>query len=148
MVLAFSGEGQLIVGDIRELTVQGAFDRGVPNQERIVLQANEIVNMGQFALLLGIRREMGSAIPIFDNFYWFGDGILSRGDWIFVYTGPGKARVNDVPNTNEKIYTVHWGRGETVLTSIEVVPALIRIDAVQVLLEESALPDHAMQNLK
>lgn len=146
MVLAFKGEESLIVDGITELTVVGAFDRGIPNQERVVLQANEMVNMGQFALLLGIRQQEGFAVPIRDNFYWFGDGIVYKGDWIFVYTGPGESRKNEVPGTTEKLFTVHWGRTQTVLGSLDVVPVLIRTDAVQVLIEQPRLTGPSVQN--
>lgn len=146
LVVAFKGERPLIVGEITELRVVGVFDRGVPNQERVVLQVNEVVNMGQFALLLGIRQQPATAIPIRDNLLWFGDGVLSRGDWIFVYTGPGEGRVNELPGTAEKLYTVHWGRTQTVLTSLEVVPVLVRVDAVQIPVETRALPGQSVQN--
>lgn len=148
MVLAFSGEETLIIGDITELRVVGAFDRGMPNQERIVIRVNDIVNMAQFALLLGIRQQLGVAVPIRDNFFWFGDGVVSRGDWIFVYTGPGEGRMNDLPGTTEKLYTVHWGRNQTVLNSAEIVPLLIRLDAVQIPTEQQALPGHTLQGVQ
>ena len=146
MVLATNGEGPLIVGEITELRVVGAFDRGIPNQERIVLEASEMVNMGQFALLLGIRQQMGFVVPIRDNLYWFGDGIVSRGDWIFVYTGLGKGLSNDLPGTTHKLYTVHWGRTQTVLNSNEVVPVLIRVDAIQMASETRVFPGQYIEN--
>ena len=122
----------MIVGTITELRLEGAFDRGVPNLERVVITANELVNMGQFGVLLGIRAEHGMAKPIRDNFYWFGDGLVRKGDWIFLYTGPGETRTVEVPNTTEKIYSVHWGRGTTVLDHSEIVPILFRLDAVDI----------------
>ena len=122
----------MIVGDITELSVVGAYERGIPNQERIVIVANEVVNMGQFGLLLGIRKQQGTAFPIRDNFYWFGDGYLRKGDWIFLYTGPGEARKVELPNITECIYSLHWGRDKTILTHPEIVPILFRLDAVYV----------------
>ena len=137
----------MIVGAISELTVVGVFDRGVPNRERIVLQANEIVDMGQFAFLLGLRQQQGAAVPLRDNFFWLGSGFVSRGDWIFVYTGPGEVRMNNLPGTTEKLYTVHWGRTQTVLNVPEVVPVLIRFGAVHVPAEPRALPGPAIQSV-
>ena len=146
VALALGGERKLIVGAITEMTVIGAYDRGVPNQERIVLRANGAVSLGQFALFLGIRQESGFVTPIRDNFYWFGDGILSKGDWIFLYTGPGEGRSNVAPNTTEKLYTVHWNRSHTILNSHEIVPVLMRIDAIQVPVERLPLPDRSLRN--
>ena len=140
MVLASTGAEPMIVGNITELSVVGVFERGIPHQERIVISVNEIVSMGQFGLLLGIRQQEGAAFPIRDNFFWFGDGYLSRGDWIFVYTGPGDTRVVELPGTIEKLYSLHWGRENVVLSPPEIVPILVRVDAVDIPTETQLLP--------
>ena len=56
--------------------------------------------------------------------------------------------MNDLPNTSEKLYSVHWGRAQTVLHSIEVVPILVRVDAVQIPAELEALPSHSVQSAR
>lgn len=121
----------MIVNTITELSIVGVHERGVPNEERIVLIANETVNLGQYGLMIGVRAEKNSAFPIHDNLLWFGDGIVNKGDWIFIYTGPGDAKSSDIPSTSERIYSIHWGKNKTVLDSEEVVPILFRVDAVQ-----------------
>ena len=121
----------MIVENISGLTIVGVFDRGVPNQERIVIRANEIIDLGRYGLMLGIRLEQGMARPIRDNLFWFGDALLMKGDWIFVYTGPGEGKDAPVPNSQERIYSIHWGRKETILHHDELVPILFRVDAVQ-----------------
>jgi hypothetical protein len=124
----------MIVADITELALMGVYDRGIPNQERIVLLARQQLNVGQYGIMLGIR--MSSALPskmaqpVRDNLFWFGDGILNAGDWIFLYTGPGQARAGIVPNTIQRMYTMHWGRKETILHHPDLVPILFRMDAV------------------
>ena len=133
------------VGDISELKVAGVFDRGVPNQERIVIHANQIVNMGQFGLILGIRQQGALAYPIRDNFYWFGDGYVNVGDWIFVYTGPGESLTSELPGGSGKLYSLHWGRNETILGLQEVVPILFRVDAVEIYTETLTLPSASEQ---
>jgi hypothetical protein len=122
----------MIVGLIDELTIVGIHDRGVPNQERIVITVNDTINLGQYGLMIGIRGTRGMAFPIKDNLLWFGDGVVNKGDWVFIYTGPGQAKVSSLPNTNECIYSLHWGRDWTAFASQELVPILFRIDAVQV----------------
>lgn len=122
----------MIVSDISELTVVGVLDRGVPNQERIILCVNQILNLGQYGLMIGIRATQGMAFPIKDNLLWFGDAIVSKGDWVFVYTGPGEARVNTLPNNQETLYSIHWGRKDTIFLNREIVPILFRVDAVQI----------------
>lgn len=129
----------MILQDITELDVIGIFDRGVPNQERIVVKAQETVNLGQYGIMLGIRGADGSAFPIKDNLMWFGDGIVHEGDWLFIYTGPGEAKTNSIPNALQSLYTIHWGRTNTVLGSMEIVPILFRIDAVLIKNEQMTL---------
>ena len=122
----------MIVGPINELSVVDVYERGVPNAERIVIGVNEPVNMGQFGLLLGVRQQQGSAYPLRDNFFWFGDGYVRKGDWILVYTGPGESRTTELPGTSTKAYSLHWGREQTVLILQEIVPILFRLDAVNI----------------
>lgn len=131
----------MIVNLINELSVIGVYDRGIPNQERIVLHVTETVNLGQYGLMIGVRAQDGTAFPVRDNLLWFGDGVVARGDWIFIYTGPGEPKVSTLPNTNNRTYTLHWGRAETILHNREVVPILFRVDAVQVPQETASLPE-------
>lgn len=131
----------MIVGDILELSVVGVFDRGVPNKERIALLVNETLNLGQYGLMVGVRASEGTAFPIRDNLLWFGDGLVSKGDWVFVYTGPGEARATTLPNTNERVFSIHWGRKQTFLHDRNLVPILFRVDAVQVPNETQTLPN-------
>jgi hypothetical protein len=130
----------MIVNLITELTIVGVFDRGVPNQERIVLRVNETVNLGQYGIMIGIRGWSGTGVPVRDNLLWFGDGIVNRGDWIFVYTGPGTPKMTTLPNTEERLLSIHWGRQYTILNSDDLVPILFRVDAVQVLTENVSRP--------
>jgi len=130
----------MIVGLITELSVVGVFARGVPNEERIVLRANEPIQIGQYGLMIGVRLGQGFASPVRDNLLWFGDGTLNGGDWVFVYTGPGIARATNLPNSREKLYSIHWGKQTTCLANAELVPILFRVDAVQVVDSVLSLP--------
>jgi hypothetical protein len=130
----------MIVTLITEISVVGVYDRGQPNQERIVLLVNEQLNIGQYGLMIGIRANNGTAFPVRDNLFWFGDGLINKGSWIFIYTGPGTPQVSTVPNTSDMMYTVHWGRSETMFMSNDIVPILFKTDAVQIPLTGAALP--------
>ncbi len=130
----------MIVYLINEIEMVGVFDRGVPNEERIVLRVVETSNLGCYGLMIGVRLADGSAFPIRDNLFWFGDAGMSVGDWLFVYTGPGQATVSELPNTQERLYSVHWGRRETILADPNIVPILFRTDAVVLPVRLAALP--------
>lgn len=136
----------MIVGNITQLRIHGVYDRGNPNRERIALRVFEPVNMGQFGILLGIRQQDGTAYPLQDNFFWFGDGFVAEGDWLFVFTGPGKPTKEALPGLAGKhIYSVHWGRSKTILSSAQILPVLFRVDAVDIFSEQIALPDASGQ---
>jgi len=131
----------MIVDLITELVVVDVLDRGVPNQERVLLRVNEQVNLGLYGLLIGLPVGGGFAFPIRDNFFWFGDGLVNAGDFIFVYTGPGEARANKLPNTEENVYSIHWGRKETVFANETLIPILFRFDGVNMPGVPLFLPD-------
>ena len=120
----------MIVSGITELYLFGVFERGIPNKERIVFRAMDIVSLGQYGIMLGVRTSSEFAVPIKDNLFWFGDGVIRPGDWLFVYTGPGRPQVNEVPNSDERMFTLHWDRKSVILKNENVVPILFRVEAV------------------
>lgn len=129
----------MILDQIEEITIQEVIDRGVANKERIALRVNMSVNMGRYGLLVGVHGSSEAAWPINDNFFWFGEGIVAPGDWIFVYTGPGQPRKDKLPNAEQHLYTVHWGRKTTVFADANIVPILFRMDAVRIVLPSAPL---------
>ena len=131
----------MIVQNITELTVTGIYDRGVPNRECIGLQVNVEVDLGRFGLMLGRYTDPHSALPYFDNLFWFGDGVVKRGDWLFVYTGSGKPRNSKASNGVNDIFCLFWGRPTTLFAETSIAPILFRVDAVSVL----ALPTNQPQ---
>ncbi|MCI5160783.1 MAG: hypothetical protein D3917_01910 [Candidatus Electrothrix sp. AX5] len=120
----------MILPDIPEFDLYGVYERGIPNSERIVLKANQDVEMGSFGLLLGVKTINRVAQPINNRFFWFGEGIIKAGDWIHIYTSDGKNEKTTLANTDHPVYALYWGFETTVLTNELIVPILIRIDGV------------------
>jgi hypothetical protein len=123
----------MIVANLTELAVMAVLDRGVPNEECIAIQANERINLGQYGIMLGAYAQLNSAIPFRDHLFWFGDGFIEKGDWIFIYTGMGEPRKSTTPDGANNTYTVFWGKPTTIFASTNVVPLLFRVDAVDVI---------------
>lgn len=117
---------------IDELQILGVYDHGVPNVERVVIQVKKAVDLVQYGLMLGIRGPDGAALPLRDNLLWFGNGWVQEGDWLFVYTAPGEGRITPLPNNDEKLYSVHWGKKQTVFQNRDLVPILFRMDGIQI----------------
>ena len=123
----------MIVAPIDELTLYPVEDRGKPNLERIPIFVNNTLNAGCYGIMVGHTASDETVNPYQDNLFWFGDGVLNAGDWIFLYTGKGEPKSNDLPQSpNVKLYSVHWGRGQTMFANSNIVPVLFRVDAVEV----------------
>ena len=112
------------------LLLHSVIDRGQPNRERIALFAREDLSTSRYCLLIGVSVSENDAIPIPDNSLWLGSGSLRRGDWIFVYTGPGTPRTD--PLNENKIYSIYWNRDKTVFFDSTIVPILIQTNDVWV----------------
>ena len=124
----------MIVDLLKEMRIISILHRGVPNRECIAILVNEDLNLGQYGVMLGTHSsETGGALPFNDNLFWFGDGKLEKGDWIFIYTGSGVPTKNEDTETDTYNYSIFWGRLNTVFANTAIVPLLFRSDAVDVL---------------
>lgn len=131
----------MILENLTELTIASVLDRGVPNKECIAIKANSPLNTMRYGVLLGNAIPNTSTIfPIKDNYYWFGEGVLNAGDWIFLYTGSGSSRVSQSNDGLSQLYSLYWGRQMTMLYDSNVIPALFRMDAIQYIPASKALP--------
>lgn len=132
----------MIISSITELSLVRVFDRGEPNKECIAITVNETVEMGQFGMLIGTVAPHGMVIPHPDHFFWFGDAVVNRGDWIFVYTGAGTARLGKAANGTNDLYTLFWNKAKTILARSTVVPVLFKIGEIQVMGEATDAPQN------
>lgn len=134
----------MIVANLTELEIYPVEDRGVPNLERIGILVKESTNLGQYGIMIGNYRGNNSAVPYQDNLFWFGDGIVNKGDWIILYTGSGTPRTDIWEATGGNIYTMHWGRSVTMFANSSIVPLLFRVDAVTVSTPPGDMPQLAL----
>ena len=98
----------MIVGMLNELTVISILNRGLPNQESIAIRVNDSIDLGQYGIMLGMYSHLKLAMPFQDSLFWFGDGLVIKGDWIFVNTGDGQPRTSKTVDQQNNIYTVFW----------------------------------------
>jgi hypothetical protein len=131
----------MILSPLSELLLYPVAERGIPNQERIPILVQETIDLGRYGIMAGYAGNNGFATPIQDNLFWFGDGVVKAGDWIFIYTGTGSPSAVDwAEHPDKKIYTVHWGRSKTMFANSQIVPILFRTDTVAVGIPTSDLP--------
>lgn len=130
----------MIVSNIFEMTVHAVLDRGIANKECIAIQANQTLNLGQYGIMLGYYTGTNGALPIRDNLFWFGDGIVEQGDWIFIYTGYGTPTQTKATDNVHNVYSLFWGRYNTIFANSNITPILFRADAVAVHPSPSDVP--------
>ena len=130
----------MLVNNLLEFTVASVMNRGIPNEECIAIQVNQNANLGQYGIMLGHYSGVNGAIPFKDNLFWFNDGIVQQGDWLFIYTGNGSPKQTKASNGINDLYSLFWGKPHTVLAETTVVPMLIRVDAVNVAQPPANLP--------
>ncbi|TAJ52579.1 MAG: hypothetical protein EPN60_02655 [Nevskiaceae bacterium] len=123
----------MIFPDVKELSVVKIFHRGLPNQESIAISVEEDTNLGQYGILVGLYQGGGLATPFVDHLFWFGDGWVRKGDWLFVHTGPGSPSTTPTTDGNGTIFSIYWGKRQTIFANTNIVPVLFRLDAVNVL---------------
>lgn len=119
----------MMQGHLTELELYGVFDAGIPNLERVVLRIAEHVDMASFAVVLGQNMAGGSSLPLQDHFFWFGNALLTPGDWIYLYTGTGA--VTSIELGPNRIYSLYWGKKQTLFHTPLIRPVLIRMDAIR-----------------
>lgn len=131
----------MILTTFTELLLYPVVDRGVPNTERIPILVQEQTDMGRFGIMAGFTDQNGLTMPFKDNLYWFGDGLVNPGDWMLIYTGSGTPRTDNWHTPpGSKIYTIHWGRLQTMFANSNVVPILFRTDFAQIGQPQGDLP--------
>lgn len=115
---------------VDHLEIIDVLDKGSPNLERIAIYVADNCNLRDYILLIGYRNIDGSATPIKDNMLWFGSAELSAGDWIFVYTAPGKTTIESIEDSPSKLHSIHWGKDHTIFQNGAIVPMICQLSAV------------------
>ena len=120
----------MILPDVIDLQLVGVYDRGIPNQERIVIKTNSWVNMAEYGVMIGLLGQNNMAAPYFDNLFHFKEISVVPNTWVFLYTGPGKEIQSKTP-AGDPAFVFHWGKPDTIFAHSHVIPILFRIGAVQ-----------------
>lgn len=118
---------------IYELGIVNVSDRGVPNKERIYLQAKTDLQLGNYLLSIGYPIGNQKVYPAFDQYFWFGNETVSANTWIIVYTGPGQPKVTSMANaTKDPVLVLHWGKPQTILGDNHLHPFILSFDGIVV----------------
>ena len=132
------------LGTIPELTLLGAYEHGVPNKERVVLRAEVPVDLGFFAVVLGLRNPSPEgallATPLVDSMYWLGSTLIQAGDWVFLFTGPGTPTVTRSNDNRCNLHITFWNRPKTVFHDKRVIPLLWRLNGINIERTGTAAP--------
>lgn len=111
------------------LHLWGVQDAGVPNKELIAIFVEEDCNLGNYCVLIGHQHMDGTATPIQDHMFWFGKAQVRAGDWIFIYTAPGKSRIEKI-DEDSNVISVHWNKDKTVFQNRTLIPILCKLSEI------------------
>jgi len=119
---------------IEEIRFWGAYSRGIPNEERIVLQnVSELpINLAPYGLILGWKGGVAGATPFPDFYYWFGEIEIAPRGWFFLYTGKGTTRITTTINSSDPAIVSHWDKESVIFQNPMVVPILFRLGALTI----------------
>jgi hypothetical protein len=130
----------MILDQLTELNILTVMNRGEPNKECIAINVSETINTAQFGILLGFTKQIdGIATPFQNYFFWFGENVLNKGDWVFIYTGSGKPSAKQSDDDSHNIYTLYWNQPNTLFHNPNIVPMLFKMSEIQVLSKMSSL---------
>jgi hypothetical protein len=115
-----------------EIEFFGVYDAGVPNLERLAFQVKSSVNLAQYGIFAGWLNPDGTATPIRDNFFWFGEMQVNPPMWIILMTRSGIFETTQHPNTKEPLQVHFWGRKATIFENPNIVPVLFEIASVKI----------------
>jgi hypothetical protein len=118
--------------DTAALVLIGIADAKVPNDERVILQVPELVDLGEYGLVVGLKAKDGRVYPMNDNVFWFPKIVVGGQSYVFVYTGVGQTERTTVDGTGEDALVLHWGRPTTIFNVPQLVPVLVRRDVLAI----------------
>lgn len=128
----------ILLFPVPELRLISVEDAGVPNRERVVLESNEGVNLGRFALVVAVRQnQAANLVP--DLFFWLGEREVPAAKRINVYTGPTPAAT--LLDYGKPDLNLYWGRDYTIFTDSSLVPVLLRMGSGIVGTQAAAKPE-------
>jgi hypothetical protein len=125
---------------ISELEIREVLNPGAPNTECVLIKPLQTVDIAPFAMCVGLRGANGGITPVRDAFFWFGEGAVQPDDWIFLFSGSGKASREPIPDEAGHCICIYWGRPITLFHDNIFTPFLIRLDSLSILQPPKALP--------
>lgn len=109
------------------LSIAGILDRGVSNKERVALTVAVESNLAYYAVILSSylpgRQQIHSERL---SVYWFSPAIVKPGDFVILYTGPGRNAPESRPDGGTNHF-YHWGLPNTVFNNSESCAILLEI---------------------
>lgn len=116
------------------IEIFGVYDRGVPNQERIVLRVNSPTSLNNYFLFLGYssNQNENTVWPYTDNFLWLTGVNMDVPGWIFVYTGKGTPSISSEKITKQPLQTLYWNKESVVLENFNIFPALSSFGPIEI----------------
>ncbi len=122
-----------MITNIENLSAVKIFERGIPNEECIAIQVMESTDLTGYGILIAESTRDGIVLPINDCTFWFGNAIVQKDDWVFIYTGNGKPMKVAGPEGKTETFSLYWGRNETLFADTNIIPVIFSIGSIDAL---------------
>ena len=110
-----------------KLKISEIENKGVAENERIILKVLESDNVGQYVIFKTkkLADDRVSSRP--SDVFWFQNKEVKKGDWVVIYTKSGtyKSIINEKGNTSHFFY---WDKKEPLWKDSIDIPILLHID--------------------
>ena len=110
------------------LAIKSVLDGGDVNKERIVLQALDDENVGEYAIFRAANNEDHVVTTDVSHVFWFPDKVVSAGDHVVVYTKRGTDK-EKLLNSGSRSHFFYWGLSESLWRSDQYAVVALHVDS-------------------
>jgi hypothetical protein len=113
-----------------KIEIAKILDRGVANKERLWLKVLADTDLRFFIVLDTTYTTDSSVSNLQRHAHWFRSNPVRAGDWVVLYTGPGKPAQTVNPDGTTR-YFLHWGLEKTIWNATADCAVLMEITSWQ-----------------
>ena len=109
-----------------KIKIQSIADRGDPKKERVVMIVQNKTDIGQFALL-DVGYSNGGVNTYTRDAFWFPDKPVNEGDYVVLYTKPGKDS-EKLQKSGKMSHFFYWGARDSKWEGKDMAPVLLQVE--------------------
>lgn len=96
-----------------KLKITSFADAGVHGKERLVMQADADIELGEYAVFITELTDEGVATAGRQTAYWFPDGRIKKNDLVVLYSKAGRPGTKDLKE-GRTAHFFYWGHDQSI----------------------------------